>query len=223
MGFRTQKGDKMENQIFAYMRISTNKQTQKTDRQRKTILDYAAANHITIPADNFYEDVITGATNAENRPNYSRMRGKMRGGDILIVSDVDRLGRDADNVIMEIKELKRQGIRVIALDIPFMNDWKKMNDDSLSEMIIDIFVSLRAHIAQQEKEKNHARVMQGLDTARAKGIKLGRPRAKVPDGFIKEYHNFKEGKYGSITFVQFAKMNGLARSTAYKYIRILGK
>ena len=209
----------MENKIFAYMRISTNKKTQKVDGQQQTIIEYSIANGFRI--DEFASDIITGGTKADNRPNYHDMKKQMRRGDILIVSDVDRLGRDADDVIIEIKDLQAKGIRVIALDVPFMNDWKMMNDDSLSKMVIDIFICLKAHIAQQEKEKIHDRVMQGLEVARKKGKKLGRPATGVPKDFIKEYNKFQSGEYGNISVVQFSKLQGIAVSTFYKYVGIL--
>lgn len=209
----------MENKIFAYMRISTNKATQKTDRQQQTIIEYSISNNFRI--DDFFSDVITGGTKADNRPNYHKLKQQLRNGDTVIVSDIDRLGRNADDVIMEIKDLQSKGIRVVALDVPFLNDWQKMNDDSLSKMIIDIFVTLKAHIAQQEKEKIHDRVMQGLNTAKAKGKKLGRPATGVPKDFIKEYERFQSGEYGRISVVQFCKMYGIAVSTFYKYAAIL--
>ena len=209
----------MENKIFAYMRISTNHKTQKVDRQRQAIVEYSVGNGFNI--DEFVSDIITGGTKADNRPNYHNMKEHFRSGDILIISDVDRLGRNADDVIVEIKDLQSKGIRVIALDVPFLNDWEKMNDDSLSKMIIDIFVTLKAHIAQQEKEKIHDRVMQGLDVARKKGKKLGRPATGVPKEFIKEYNKLQSGGYGSISVVQFAKLQGIAVSTYYKYTSIL--
>lgn len=211
----------MENKIFSYMRISTNKKTQKVDRQKQTIIEYSVNNNFKI--DEFVADVITGGTKADNRPNYHNMKKQLRSGDTLIISDVDRLGRDADDVIVEIKELQSKGIRVVALDVPFLNDWEKMNDDSLSKMIIDIFVTLKAHIAQQEKEKIHDRVMQGLDVARAKGKKLGRPASGVPKDFIKEYNKLQSGEYGNISVVQFAKLQGIAVSTFYKYVNLLKK
>lgn len=211
----------MEQYCFAYMRISTNKKTQKTDRQRKVIIDYAQMNKISLPPENYYEDIITGVSKADSRPNYHELKGRLRKGDLLIVSDVDRLGRNADDVIMEIKELKMKGVRVVALDVPFMNDYSKMCDDSLSEMIVDIFITLKAHLAQQEKEKNHARVMQGLNTAKAKGVKLGRPPVEVPRDFVSEYNKFKNGEYGKITATQFAKLQGMGRSTLYKYVKIV--
>ncbi len=209
----------MENKVFAYMRISTNKKTQKIDRQNQAIMEYSIKNGFKI--DEFASDVITGGTRADNRPNYHNMKEHFRSGDTLIISDVDRLGRNADDVIVEIKDLQSKGIRVIALDVPFLNDWEKMNDDSLSKMIIDIFVTLKAHIAQQEKEKIHDRVMQGLEAARAKGKKLGRPATGVPREFVKEYNKFQSGEYGGISVVQFAKLQGIAVSTFYKYVGIL--
>ena len=102
-----------------------------------------------------------------------------------------------------------------------MNDWKKMNDDSLSRMIIDIYITLRAHMAQQEKEKTHERVMQGLNAARAIGKKLGRPATGVPKEFVKEYNKLQDGEYGNISIVKFSKMNGIAVSTFYKYASII--
>lgn len=207
----------VENKVFAYMRISTSHQ--KTDRQQQTLIEYSVRNGFKI--DEFMSDIITGGTKADNRPNYHNMKKHMRRGDTLIISDVDRLGRNADDVIVEIKDLQSKGIRVVALDVPFLNDWQKMNDDSLSKMIIDIFVTLKAHIAQQEKEKIHDRVMQGLDVAKSKGKKLGRPATGVPKEFIKEYNKFQSGEYGSITVVQFAKIQGIAVSTFYKYANIL--
>ena len=209
----------MERKIFGYLRISTNLKKQKTDRQKITLLEYAVANNFTI--DEFFTDIITGGTKAENRDDFLRMKSKLRSGDIIVVTDIDRMGRDADDLIMTIKEIQAMGVKIVALDVPLMNDWKKMNDDSLSRMIIDIYITLRAHRAQQEKEKTHERVMQGLNAARAKGKKLGRPATGVPKEFVKEYNKLQAGEYGNISIVKFSKMNGIAVSTFYKYASII--
>lgn len=207
------------NKIFAYMRLSTKSKSQKTDRQKHILLKYAEENHFTI--DEFVSDTIAGETKANDRPNYHNMKMYFRDGDALIISDVDRLGRNADDVILEIKDLQSKGIRVVILDIPYMNDWNVIHDESIYKMAIDIFVTLKAHIAQQEKEKIHDRVMQGLDVAKKKGKKLGRPATGVPKEFIKEYNKFQSGEYGSISVVQFAKLQGIAVSTFYKYVGIM--
>jgi len=203
--------------IFGYMRIST-KEKQTTERQDITLENYAKANGFKF--DEVVHDKISGTTKAETRPEYSQLKDKMREGDILVVTDLDRLGRSADDTIKEVKELKEKGIRLIALDIPHLNEWNKVNDDSIYGMIIDILITIKAHIAQQEREKIVSRINQGLDVARAKGTKLGRPKAELPDNFIKEYKRFREGKYGDMTAIGFAKMLGIGRATLYKYIGI---
>ncbi|MDL2219193.1 recombinase family protein [Ruminococcaceae bacterium OttesenSCG-928-O06] len=205
--------------IYAYMRISTTKSTQKVDRQEATLKDYAATNGFMIDA--WYSDTVTGATKAMNRPEYARMKESLREGDALLICDIDRLGRSADDVIMEMKLLRAGGIRVVALDVPYLNDWHNVNDDSMYQMIIDIVITLKAHMAQQEKEKIQSRINQGLDAARQRGKKLGRPSTGVPAEFKKEYKRFRDGKYGKISVSQFAKMNGIGRSTYYKYVNLL--
>ena len=147
----------------------------------------------------------------------------MREGDILVITDLDRLGRDADDTISEVKDLKAKGIKLIALDIPYMNEWDNTIDDSMYNMIIDIVITLKAHMAEQEREKTVERINQGLAAARAKGKKLGRPKTELSKEFIKEYEKFLNGDYGEMTKTGFAKYLGIGRSTLYKYINMYEK
>lgn len=216
--------------IFGYMRISTQKEKQTTDRQRITLTKYASDNGFVF--NEMIEERVSGTVKAEHRPKYKALRDKLRGtekdkegniireGDTLIITDIDRLGRNADDVIMEFKSLKAQGIKVIALDVPYLNEWEKVQDSSIYNTITDIFITLKAHMAQQEREKTVERINQGLEVARAKGKVLGRPKVELPKEFIREYKKFKDGKYGDMSASGFAKSLGIGRSTLYKYIKI---
>lgn len=204
--------------IYGYMRVSTQKESQKTDRQRLTLEEYAKANSFE-----FYEIVeerVSGTVKADNRAVYGDLRSKMREGDILVVTDLDRLGRSADDTMSELRELRQEGIKVIALDIPYLNEWEKNQDDSMYRMIVDIMITLKSHMAEQERAKTVERINQGLDVARAKGKTLGRPQAQLEDDFIKEYKKYLNGGYGEMTKTNFAKMLGIGRSTLYKYIKL---
>ena len=101
-----------------------------------------------------------------------------------------------------------------------MNEWGKAQDSSIYNIIINILVALKAHMAQQEREKTAERINAGIAAAKAKGKKLGRPQAELPQNFIKEYEAFKSGKYGKMTAKGFADMMKIGRSTLYKYINI---
>ena len=208
--------------IYGYMRISTNKESQKTDRQKVTLERYAADNNFKFDA--IVEERVSGTIKAENRPIYKDLKTKtLREGDILVITDLDRLGRDADDTIAECKDLKAKGIKLIALDIPYMNEWDNTIDDSMYNMIIDIVITLKAHMAEQEREKTVQRINQGLDAARAKGKTLGRPKAELSKEFIREYEKFLNGDYGEMTKTGFAKYLGIGRSTLYKYINMYEK
>jgi DNA invertase Pin-like site-specific DNA recombinase len=203
--------------IFAYTRISTKKDTQTHDRQKKTIKDYAKANNFTV--DKWFEETITGKTITVEREEYGQLKKQLREGDILIVTDIDRLGRNANDTIAEIKALQAEGIKPIALDVPYMNEFQRMNDSSMANMIIDILVTLKAHIAQQELEKMVERINQGLAVAREKGTKLGRPILELPADFIRKYARFENGDFGKLSPLAFAKLHGISKSTFYRWVK----
>lgn len=216
--------------IFGYMRISTQKASQTTDRQKDTLEKYAKDNGFEF--DEMIEERISGTIKADNRPKYSKLKEKLRKDDILVITDLDRLGRNADDVIMELKQLKLQGVKVVALDMPYMSDWNKANDSSIYDMVIDIVITIKAHMAQQEREKTVARINQGISAmpineegkkvSTKTGRAIGRPTAEVPEEFIKEYKKFKNGDYGKMSTTNFAKMVGVGRSTFYKYVSQIG-
>ena len=215
--------------IFGYMRISTQKASQTTDRQKDTLEKYAKDNSFKF--DEMVEERISGTIKADNRPEYSKLKEKLRRDDILVITDLDRLGRNADDVIMELKQLKLQGVKVVALDMPYMSDWNKANDNSIYDMVIDIVITIKAHMAQQEREKTVARINQGIEAmpinkdgkkvSSKTGNAIGRPMAEVPEEFIKEYKKLKNGDYGKMSATNFAKMLGIGRSTFYKYVNQL--
>lgn len=215
----------MRNLIYGYMRISTTKDTQTTERQKLTLKNYARANGFEF--DKLWEEQVSGAVNTENRPIYTDMVRRMGKGDVLVITDLDRLGRNADNIIREMKNLKEYGIKVIALDMPYLCDWNKNQDDSMHAMITDILITLKAHMAQQEREKISERVRQGMAAAKENPnpdkYAIGRRKAETTDeykAFAKLYKEYLTGKYGKLSKTQLASTLGIGRTTLYKYIDI---
>jgi DNA invertase Pin-like site-specific DNA recombinase len=85
----------------------------------------------------------------------------------------------------------------------------------INYIIADVYITLKAHIAQQEREKAVARINQGLSVTNAKGKTLDKPKIDLPSNFIKEYKKFKDGDHGDMSTSEFAKMLGIGRSTLY--------
>lgn len=79
----------------------------------------------------------------------------------------------------------------------------------------------KIHYGESKHGLHSTVIKMGLDVAKKKGKKLGRPATGVPKEFIKEYNKFQSGEYGSISVVQFSKLQGIAVSIFYKYVGIL--
>lgn len=209
--------------VYAYCRVSTNKEDQTHARQKTAIESYAKENGFKV--DDWIEERFTGKT--IERPEYQQLKKQLRPDDILIISDIDRLGRNADEVILEIKELKKSGIRLISLDTPYLNDYEFVmanSNNSLYIMCVDILITLKAHIAQQEREKMSIRIKQGLEHVKEHGSKtgnpVGRPKLKLPKDFEKYYRKVQKG---DLTKKDLARIFGVSRQHVYDYIALYEK
>ncbi len=208
----------LENQkIYAYTRISTNKVTQKSDRQIDNIKSFLLANNINDLNVEFINEIISGKSDPNQRSKYSSLKNRLVPGDILIINDVDRLGRDAQSTIDEIRLLHKQGIKLVILDTPYLNSLDTINDD-IHNMIVDILITLKSHIAHQERSKLSERVKQGLKASNKKGGRPALTIEDIPKDFFKYYELFKKGK---INKTDLSKLSKLTRPTIDKYIKLL--
>lgn len=204
--------------IYAYTRISTNKATQKTDRQIENIKQFAIENNINVDDIIFINETISGKTDPNERPKYKHLKSILKTDDVLIINELDRLGRNADSTILEVKTLQMLNIKLIILDIPYLNKLETLQNESIYKMIIDILITLKSHIAQQEREQVSQRVKQGLLASDKKG---GRPNTTIddiPKDFIKHYDLYKSGK---INKSDLSRLTNLSRPTVDKYIKML--
>ncbi len=204
--------------IYAYTRISTNKVTQKSDRQISNIKKFLEENKIDVDDVIFMNEVISGKTDPNERQKYKQLKSMMKPDDILILNDLDRLGRDADSTILEVKELQRLKIKLVVLDTPYLNTLEKVKDDSIYQMIVDILITLKAHIAQQEREKLSQRVRQGLEASNKKGGRRKTVVDDIPSDFIKHYDLYKKGK---INKTDLSRLTSVSRPTVNKYVKLL--
>ena len=102
---------------YIYQRVST--QSQSMIRQEGAISEYCKANNIEVPEENIFSDVITGKT--IKRENYQQMKAKLQKEDVLIMLDLDRLGRNWDLIKKEWKELTEKGVYIIIVNCPLIN------------------------------------------------------------------------------------------------------
>ncbi len=146
--------------VFGYGRVSTADQT--TDNQRQEL---ETMGH-TIQAQRWFSDTISGKVPASERPEFSRMLERMEAGDMLVVSKLDRLGRDMIDVMQTLRALSAQGIRVKVL---------ALGDTDLTSTAGKAVVGILAVVAEMERDMLVERTQAGLARAKAEGKQLGRP------------------------------------------------
>ena len=148
---------------FAYGRVSTKEQT--VDNQR---LEIEAAGHVL---DFWFADVISGKTSASQRPQFGALLGQIRNGETLIVSKLDRLGRDAQDVCATVKLLAARKISVIVLQLGKLN---------LASGAGKMMLTMLAAVAEMERDLLVERTQSGLARAKSEGKTLGRPSKTTP-------------------------------------------
>ena len=144
--------------LYGYMRISTGDRT--VDVQRDALV--AAG----ISEGNIYSDTITGSTRISRRPEFEKLRARLRQGDILVVWKIDRLGRSILDLIDTVFDLLERGVTVRSITDAV---------DSSTPMGRAL-IELLASVAELERENIRERVRAGMRAARQRGTHCGRPR-----------------------------------------------
>ena len=144
--------------VLAYVRVSTDDQS--TDAQRHSIAALHNVQHW------FADEATSGGTKALDRPGFTELFKFARKGDTLVVSAIDRLGRDTIDVLVTVEALKAKGITVLSMREGF----------DLSSPIGKAMLAMLAAVAELERSNIKARQLAGIARARATGQKLGAPK-----------------------------------------------
>lgn len=209
------KGSECMGFVYGYHRTST--ADQHLDRGIKEITEYCSNNNI--PLEKIYTDQQTGKN--FNRPRYTVLRDDvLKSGDTLIVSEIDRMGRNKNDTMKELQYFKDHNIRVMILELPTTcQDFSKLDNDMakmLMETINNMLIELYAAMAQSEIEKKEKRQAEGIQAKKDRNEweDYGRPRVVSLDIFRKEYQRVVAG---DIKPFQLMKELGLTKPTYYRY------
>lgn len=151
--------------IFAYTRVSTTEQ--ETSNQ---LLEIKAAGYVIEPH-RYIEERISGSIEAFKRPAFLQLTQKLEQGDTLVVTKLDRLGRDSIDVQKTVHWFSAQGIRLIVLQLGNLD---------LTSSSGALMVKVLSAVADFERQLIIERVQAGLARAKAENKKLGRPSKTSP-------------------------------------------
>ena len=152
--------------VFAYARVSTVEQL--TENQREQI---ARAGYDIAPK-RFIEEQISGSVPAAQRPGFQRLLERMDEGDTLVVTKLDRIGRDSIDVQQTVERFQSEGIRLVVLQLGNLD---------LTSSAGALMVKMLAAVADFERDLIIERTQAGQARARAAGTHRGRPSKTTPD------------------------------------------
>ena len=157
---------------FGYVRVSTKEQNE--ERQLQALKEYNL--------DKIYIDKASGKD--FNRPQYEELKARLRQDDILVIKELDRLGRNKQMVKQELEELKAIGVKVVILNIPttlMLLDKKLEGQAWVFEMINNILIEVLSTIAEEERNKIRTRQAEGIALAKEQGKYKGRTPIKIDE------------------------------------------
>lgn len=191
----------MGKKIYGYCRVSSKEQN--LDRQ------LLAMKSVGIEAKQIYMDIISGKD--FERPHYKKMMKKLRRGDLLYVKSIDRLGRNYEEIGEQWRRLtKEMGVDIVILDMPLLDT--RRGKDLMGTFLSDLVLQLLSFVAQNERENIKSRQAEGIQAAKARGVKFGRPALPVPDNFMSICERWKAGEF---TIREAANACGMPAGTFY--------
>lgn len=147
---------------FCYARVSTNDQT--TENQVREI----AAAGFAVEPQRVVSETVSGSVAAAERPGFSRLLDRLERGDVLIVTKLDRLGRNAIDVRSTVEQLAAMGVRVHCL---------ALGGADLTSAAGKMTMQVISAVAEFERDLLIERTQSGLKRAQAAGKHCGRPKA----------------------------------------------
>ncbi|WP_066686326.1 recombinase family protein [Christensenella intestinihominis] len=199
----------MKEKVYGYARVSTKEQHE--DRQISALLKAG------IEKEDIFIDKQSGKD--FNRPKYKKLLRRLKKGDAVFISSIDRLGRNYAEIMDQWRIMTREKeVDVVVLDMPLL-DTRQKGDDLTGIFIADLVLQILSYVAQKERENIRARQAEGIAAAKARGVKFGRQKMAVPPNFRKVAIRWRRKE---ITLKEALEELKVGRTYFFKKIKELG-
>lgn len=183
---------------IGYARVSSKEQ--HLDRQLAALKD----------VDKLFTDKLSGAST--NRPELQKMLAYIREGDIVLVTELDRLGRNNHDLTKIMNSIQNKGATLDVLNLPSMTG---IADPNLRQLMTNLIIELYKYQAESERKRIIERQQQGIALAKRQGKYHGRnPQYAKDDPRLQ--HAFKLYQAG-MSDVDVARNTGIKRTTFIRY------
>ena len=193
--------------IYGYIRVSSDKQT--VENQRFEITNFCEKNSLTI--DVWVEETISGMTRVENR-KLGKLLKRMKKGDVLICSELSRLGRNLLMIMGVLNECMNRDIQVWTI-----KDNYRLGSDINSKVLAFAF-GLSAEI---ERNLISQRTKEALARKKAEGVVLGRPKGSksAKTKLTGQEKQIKELLEKKVSYSAIGRILGVHRLTVSSFVK----
>ena len=190
---------------YGYVRVSTREQHE--DRQMIAML---AAD---IPGNNIFVDKQSGKD--FDRPMYKKLMKRLKEDDVIYIKSIDRLGRNYEEILEQWRVLtKERRVDIVVLDMPLLDT--RRGKDLMGAFLSDIVLALLSYVAENERKNIRSRQREGIEAAKMRGVRFGRPNVQLPDNFTLVYRRWANKE---ISGERAAEICNVSMSTFYRRAR----
>lgn len=199
-GKDNQKIRQVDKILFAYLRVSSREQS--WDRQLNQIRGLA------VPEENIYYEKASGKD--FDRIEYQKLRKRLQAGNVLVITGLDRLGRNYEEMREEWRYLtKQKKVEIWVLNMPLLNSGLKQ--DLLSAFVAELVLEILSFVSEQERRNIKERQIEGIVAARKRGVVFGRPKKKID--FAGYFAAYQRGEYSC---EEVCRRLGIGKTTFYR-------
>ena len=186
------------NTIFGYWRCSTDAQDQ--ERQIRSLKEAGV--------EVLRGDKITGTSDYSDRKELSKLLDEIKEGDLLILDELSRLGRNMVTMLVEVNKLLDKGVKIRTLD-------GRLDTTTMNKEIINLIVGVMGYSAEMELTNIRRRTAEGRAVAKSRGVKFGMKRKYNQHKISEIMRKREEGEgYGTI-----GRALGISRSTVATIVK----
>lgn len=203
----------MQKKIFGYVR-TTIKGKDKEEQIAK-IKEYCDTNSLEIQEREIIVDSIS-ADNLNSDGYKALVEYMVRSGDVIIVSELDRLGRNSEGIRNEWKRLYDSKVDVVIVNSPILSTFNKSQEEKIK--INEIVIELLSYLAEKEKKRNKDRQTEGINKLKSKnnGKGIGRPKIQITREFKAQYKLWKNKKQSAVDTYNNL---GMTKATFYRLVK----
>ena len=190
--------------VLGYVRVSTGHQN--TDRQREALLKAGVASR----------DIFTDKQSGKDfsRPQYQKLKEQLVAGDTVVVLDLDRLGRNYREMSLEWFDItKTRNCNIKIINFPLL-DTTSEKAGLAGQVVANIVFELLSYVAEQERIHLLERQREGIEAAKKRGVKFGRPKVEKPTDFPEVYARVQRHE---ITAREAMKQLNLKPNSYYRF------